>query len=153
MPFLYTTREVKLIQACCMPTRSVQHIHVHRKNLEMDSPLVCSVSLNNEWKQSLNRHFHLGKSFHSYRSHYTAAATVIGSKVAISGAGTSSTAELLQMKRLMLHTDGMLQTTSPFTVLYFFFSQVAVSSNPSSNILRWGKSLFRVFLVVCLLFN
>lgn len=79
-----------------------------QKIVEMDSPL-CVLYLTEQrvGKQSSNMRFHLGKSFHNYRSHYTASAvaTVIGSKVAISNTGMSSTAELLQIKSLMLHTD------------------------------------------------
>lgn len=127
-----------------------------QKLVAMD-PSLCALRLTERQrgKESFNGRFHLGKPFPNCRSCYTASAVaaVIGSKVAISDAGMLSTAELLQMKSLMLHTDCTLQTTSPSAVLYFFFSQVAVSSNPSSNILRWGKSLFRVFLVVCLPFN
>lgn len=158
VPFLCTTREIKLIQARWTYAISQPRVYIYKsiqKLIEMDSSLCVLSHAEQQVGKSFNMHFHLGKSLHNHRSHFAASAvaTAIGSKVALSDAGMSSTAVLLQIKSLMLHTDWMLQTASPFTVLYFFFSQVAVSSNPSSNILRWGKSLFRVFLVVCLLFN
>lgn len=156
--FLCTTGEVKLIQAWWTYAVSQPRVYTYKsiqKLIDMDSSLCVLCHAEQHVGKSFNMHLHLGKSFHNHKSHFTASAvaTVIGSKVALSDAGMSSTAALLQIKSLMLHTDWMLQTASSFTVLYFFFSQVAVSSNPSSNILRWGKSLFRVFLVVCLLFN